>query len=130
MEKSPHILIVEDNYLSQKSLRLMLTRLGCASTLAKTGEQALQLIGDHVFQLVLMDIGLPGIDGIETTASIRTHIDVATLPIVALTGHVLAHEDPALLGFNAWLMKPVRLDVLSRTLASFITPPPDGACIE
>ena len=130
MDKSPHILVVEDNHLNQKSLRLMLTRLGYLSTLAKTGEQALQLISDQVFHLVLMDIGLPGIDGIETTAKIRAHVDFATLPIVALTGHVLAYEDPALLGFNAWLIKPVRLDVLSQTLALFITPPPDGACIE
>ncbi|GJM07230.1 MAG: hypothetical protein DHS20C10_09640 [marine bacterium B5-7] len=118
---SPHILIVEDNRINQKVLQLMLARLGYDSTVVESGEQALQVTAANTFQLVLMDIGLPGIDGIETTAGIRASLDRDVLPIVALTGHELEHENYESLGFNAWLIKPVSLDVLSRTLASFTT---------
>ena len=119
---SSHILIVEDNRINQKVLQLMLARLGYDSTVVETGEQALQEVTvANVFQLVLMDIGLPGIDGIETTAGIRANLDGDVLPIVALTGHELEYENYESLGFNAWLIKPVSLDVLSRTLASFTT---------
>ena len=80
------ILLVEDVDFNQEILADLLALRGWRAVMAKSGEEALErLAGDLNFQLILMDIGLPGMDGFETASKIRKNPNCAEIPILALT---------------------------------------------
>lgn len=89
-ERVMKILCVDDNEVNQKLLKEFVSRLGHIPTLAGSGEQALQLMKAEKFDLVLMDIELPGISGMGATKAIRAMPDreKAAIPVIALTGNV------------------------------------------
>ncbi|MBI4906528.1 MAG: PAS domain S-box protein, partial [Acidobacteria bacterium] len=84
------VLLVEDNLINQKVARALLNRLGCRVELAANGIEAVRMIGDFPFHLVLMDCQMPEMDGYEATAAIRRkECNGQHLPIVALTASAL-----------------------------------------
>lgn len=89
-ERVMKILCVDDNDVNQKLLKEFVGRLGHTPTLAGSGEQAIQLMKVEKFDMVLMDIELPGISGMGATRAIRSMPDraKAAIPIIALTGNV------------------------------------------
>lgn len=106
-----HILLAEDNLVNQEVARNMLELLGCKVTLASTGEQAVTLVAQQSFDLILMDCHMPHKDGFEATRDIRRSSpdnDSKTLPIIALTANIQSGIEQQCLaaGMNAYMSKP------------------------
>ncbi len=103
------ILIVEDNPVNQKVLATLLRKRGYEVDLANDGAQAVQLAAEKSYGLILMDIQMPGLDGIEATRLIRSFAESSRLPIIAVTAYTLNGEMQRCLeaGMNGYLPKPV-----------------------
>ncbi|MFC0199414.1 hybrid sensor histidine kinase/response regulator [Paracoccus rhizosphaerae] len=114
------ILVAEDNATNRLVARSMLNRLGQDVDFAEDGIAALEAVGRKKFDLLLMDISMPGMDGIEATRRIR-QMDgpQASIPILALTAHAGKTEHKACLsaGCNEVLTKPLELETLRRALS-------------
>ncbi len=113
------ILIVEDNAVNQKLIKRMLGNLGYEAKVVDTGQACIDECARERFDLVLMDIQMPGMDGFETTRHLRKQGDTAW--IVALTAHVMIEDRDRCLaaGMNDFLAKPIRLDALKDVMAEF-----------
>ncbi|MGI1677363.1 MAG: response regulator [Cellvibrionaceae bacterium] len=106
----PRILAVDDNPANLQLIGELLTDLGAEVTLAENGEEALEKYLPSVFDLIFMDIQMPGIDGLETTRRIRKiEKNNERTPIVALTAHAMTDQKAELLlaGLDDYLSKPV-----------------------
>ena len=108
--KGLKILVAEDNLVNQKLLQVVLGNLGCEVDVASNGQVAVEKVKTHSYDLVLMDIQMPGMGGYEATAIIRSQIS-KTLPILALTAAVLKEDEQKSLasGMNDFITKPVEL---------------------
>lgn len=113
---SLRVLIVEDNSINQKLMLRMHRQFGITSTLATSGIEAIRICQEQEFDLIFMDIQMPGLDGFETTRRLRS----AGCPswIVALTAHAMSEDRERCLsaGMNEFLSKPMRLESLRRVL--------------
>ena len=103
------VLVVEDNLINQRIMRELLNETGLDVTIAGDGLEALEVIRRQAFDLVLMDLQMPRMDGYQTTAEIREHHDRLSLPIVAMTAHGRDEDREKCLaaGMNDHLSKPV-----------------------
>ncbi len=108
------VLIVEDNTVNQRVFATILKREGYDVELASDGEQAIAALGRSAFSLVLMDIQMPGVDGLTATHRIRRNPAWASIPIVAVTAHSPAtHRELCLReGMDGFLTKPVNRTAL------------------
>lgn len=118
--KIPRVLAVDDNPANLKLLMILLEQAGVEAVPADSGEQVVQLCREAHFDLILMDIQMPGMDGIEATRILRTSTDGPNraTPIVALTAHALADEKRRLqdAGMNDYLAKPLDTELLRHAL--------------
>ena len=119
------ILVVEDTPMNQQLAIWTLEKLGCSVDIAENGEVALKKIRNDVYDLILMDLQMPGMDGLTAAHEIR-RIEVTEAlkmtPIVAMTAHVL-DEDRILAqkaGMQDFLIKPVSADEFQRVLTKFL----------
>jgi signal transduction histidine kinase/CheY-like chemotaxis protein len=119
------ILVVEDTPMNQQLAIWTLEKLGCSVDIAENGEVALKKIRTDVYDLILMDLQMPGMDGLTAAHEIR-RIEVTEAlkmtPIVAMTAHVL-DEDRILAkkaGMQDFLIKPVSADEFQRVLSKFL----------
>ncbi|MCA9571130.1 MAG: response regulator, partial [Myxococcales bacterium] len=113
------ILVVEDNLVNQKVVVGMLERLGCKAAVASGGAEALRAVEASPPDLVLMDLQMPGMDGLEATRRIRREFASVLHPwIIAVTAAAQAEDRRRSLdaGMNDYLAKPVRLVELRRAL--------------
>ncbi|MBN2886569.1 MAG: PAS domain S-box protein, partial [Chromatiaceae bacterium] len=121
------ILLVEDNALNQEVARRMLEKTRARVTLAHDGAEALERLDADTFDLVLMDVQMPVMDGLEATRRIRERgLD---LPVIALSASVMEddrHRARAA-GMNAYLAKPIDIQALYRTLCQWLDAKPQGA---
>jgi len=103
------VLIVEDNERSMKLFRDVLEVRGYLTLEATTGAKALDLATRHLPDVVLMDVQLPDVDGVEALRRIRTDARTAFLPVVAVTAQAMDGDRERFLraGFDAYLSKPV-----------------------
>ena len=104
-----NILLVEDNLLSQKVAKIILSNFACEIDTVLSGEQALSLIRQKKYDLVLMDIGLYDIDGFEVTKKIRSE-NYSKIPIIGLTANSISSEvkkEASSAGMNDILSKPL-----------------------
>jgi signal transduction histidine kinase/ActR/RegA family two-component response regulator len=119
------ILVVDDHAINRRALALMLEAVGATVALAEGGEQALVLLANEAFDVVLMDVNMPGMDGWETTRRLRAAEGPnRSVPVLAVTG---AAEDEALsachaAGMNGRVIKPIQTAELFAALAAL-----DGA---
>jgi signal transduction histidine kinase/DNA-binding response OmpR family regulator len=115
------LLIVEDNHDAAESLALVLDRAGHEVALADDGTQALERANQFRPEAVLLDIGLPGIDGYEVARQFRQCEELKQVPLIAMTGYGQAEDRRRSneAGFDAHLVKPVDPDVLEGILARF-----------
>ncbi|NTV63520.1 MAG: response regulator, partial [Oscillochloris sp.] len=114
------VLIAEDNPINQTVTLHLLERLGCQADVTANGVEALAAVIHAPYDVVLMDVEMPELDGEQTTRAIRTYGEMIYQPyIVALTAHALADDrDRAIAaGMNAYLSKPVQLEDLRVVLA-------------
>ena len=109
---SSNILLVDDDPLNRFFGQELLQKLGINAATADSGAEAIQQLQQHTFDLVLMDVSMPGMDGYETTQRIRYDSRFTDLPIIALTAHAIAGERERCLaaGMNDYLTKPFALD--------------------
>ena len=112
------ILIIEDNDKNMKLARDVLKAKGYATLEAVTGEEGVKLSKERVPDLVLMDIQLPGINGIEAFRQIRADAKTARIPVVALTASVTPTDRSEInaAGFDAFIGKPISLKEFLETL--------------
>ncbi len=105
------ILLVEDNEMNRDAISRLLERRGFAMFLAETGEEGVRLCAETLPDLVLMDLGLPGIDGFEATRQIKAAESTRHIPVVALTARALTSDRQAALdaGCDDYDLKPVDL---------------------
>jgi two-component system cell cycle response regulator DivK len=103
------ILVVEDNDKSMKLFRDVLRATGYDTLEATNGEDALELARTRAPALVLMDVQLPGIDGVEALARLRGDGRTASIPVLALTAQAMHGDEQRFLdaGFDGYLSKPV-----------------------
>jgi two-component system, cell cycle response regulator DivK len=105
------ILIIEDDSKSQKLVRDLLTFKGYEIIEAETGEEGVRLAQERRPSLVLMDIRLPGIDGIEALGRLRAEVATRGIPVMAMTASVMAGDRQKVLdaGFDAFQSKPLKI---------------------
>jgi len=105
------ILIVEDNDKNMKLVRDVLQAKGYATIEAVTGEDGIRLATEQKPDLILMDIQLPGINGIEALRVLRANPDTATIPAIAVTASVMQQDRKHITeaGFDGYLGKPLNL---------------------
>lgn len=119
-----HVLLVEDNQLNRRIAELYLVEMGIAVTQAYNGKHAVELIQENTdgFDLVLMDIQMPEMDGYQATTVIRKELALTSIPIVAMTAHVLSGERENVLaaGMNDYLPKPIIHSDLTNLLAAYL----------
>jgi PAS domain S-box-containing protein len=110
LRRRPYVLVVEDNEVNRLVLAEQLQQLGCEVEAAVDGEAALRAARATPFDLVLMDLQMPGIDGFETARRLRSETPAKTVPIIAISAHAGAREEARCreCGIDRLLSKPVR----------------------
>jgi CheY-like chemotaxis protein/HPt (histidine-containing phosphotransfer) domain-containing protein len=108
--------LAEDNPVNQKLFTAMLERAGIQVSLAKTGSEAVELALQESFDVAIMDVQMPEMDGLEAAAAIRSNERVAGghLPIIAITAHAMPGDRDMCFaaGMDRYLSKPVRMGTL------------------
>ncbi|WP_417728695.1 ATP-binding protein [Roseovarius sp.] len=117
-EHSLHALIVEDHKVNQMVARSYLERMGHTAVCVDSAEQALDMLNTERFDLVLMDVNLPGISGTEATRRIRAMPVARTLPVIGISAHVQDDEVEEQLdaGMDCFVAKPVSPERLAAAL--------------
>lgn len=126
MDDMPHILLVEDDTMISRLVRMMLETRGWLSTVVDDGEKAIRLCGDGSFDLVVMDLQIPVLSGFEAARQIRRlekEKGVPPVPIVALSAHVSRkiREECFRCGMNDYLPKPIHMEKFFATLEIHLT---------
>lgn len=119
-EQKTRILIAEDNATNQLIVSIMLERLGCSFEIASDGREALNAVKDRDFDLVLMDVSMPEMDGIEATKAIRKlKGKKSKVKIVALTAYAFDEDRQRVIaaGMDDFIAKPVSRTDLARVIA-------------
>jgi two-component system cell cycle response regulator DivK len=112
------ILVVEDNEKNMKLFRDVLVATGFQTLEATTGGEAINMASEHTPDLVLMDIQLPDLDGVQALHRLRANPRTATIPIVALTAQAMRGDRERFLaaGFDGYVSKPVNVRDLIETV--------------
>ncbi|MGV3558197.1 PAS domain S-box protein [Larkinella arboricola] len=120
-DREVNILVVEDNVMNQKLALQVLKRLGYTAQVAENGQIALELLQKTDFDLVLMDIQMPVMDGYTTTRHVRATLK-KQVPIIAMTAHALANEREQCLqsGMNDFIPKPFQIEELQRIIRKYL----------
>jgi CheY-like chemotaxis protein/anti-sigma regulatory factor (Ser/Thr protein kinase) len=125
--KSPNILLVEDDPAIREMIRMILSERNWQVTTAGNGREALTLWRSQPFDIILMDLQMPGMDGLETTRIIRQQEGERHIPIIALTAYARKEDEKNCLaaGMDGYLSKPLKLEQLYSTIKSHTeqTPP-------
>ncbi len=120
------VLVAEDNAVNQQVAMGFLDRAGHAAVVVSSGREVLATLEHHDFDLILMDVQMPGLDGLETTAAIRERERTtgAHIPIVALTAHVVKGDAERCLaaGMDGYVAKPLRARELFAAIESALDP--------
>ncbi len=120
------VLVAEDNVVNQMVVTSMLEKLGCKATIAGNGREAVDLYARGEYAVVLMDISMPEMDGVEATARIRAQQEKSgrTTPIIGVTAHAMTEDRQRCIdaGMDDYLPKPVKSDSLRRMLERWVKP--------
>ena len=113
-------LVVDDIPANRLIAEAMLKQLGWSVLLACDGREALRMLGSTTLDLVLLDISMPGMSGMEVCQNIRTNSALAELPVIAYTAHAQPEDRRNFIasGFNEVLIKPVNRETLASAVAA------------
>jgi len=117
------VLVAEDNQVNQRIAEKMLQRLGLKCHIVENGEQAVAEVLNKDYDLVLMDVNMPVLDGISATERIRDlSYPKSQVPIIALTANAMMEDRNRCLeaGMNGFVSKPIKLDLLKQAIASLL----------
>lgn len=117
--KGINILLVEDNDINQEIAKSLLSKIGAKVTCIDNGKGALTLLAEQEFDLVLLDIQMPDMDGYQVAKAIRGNVRFEKIPIIAITAHAMPEDRKAslLAGMNDHLSKPILPTQLMQTIA-------------
>ena len=117
------ILIVEDNEKNMKLVRDILRHNGHATIEAQTGGEGVRLASERRPDLILMDIQLPDIDGIEALRLVRADRALDAVPVIAVSASVMPDDQQKIVtsGFDAFVTKPINLKQFRDTVKLFLT---------
>jgi CheY-like chemotaxis protein len=117
-------LLAEDNAINQKIARVLLEKRGYSVTLAMNGRQALEQWEQNSFDVILMDVQMPEMDGFEATGVIRRQEKISgqRMPIIALTAHALKGDEERCLsaGMDSYVTKPIQAKQLFLAIESVL----------
>jgi len=118
----PKILVVEDNDRNRRLIRIILKAKGYEVIEAATAEEAIIQLKNEPVALILMDIQLPKMDGLELTRTIKENPDTRDIPIIALTAYAMKGDREKFLaaGCNGYIGKPVDTQELPNIVARFL----------
>ena len=118
------ILLVEDNDANRRVVRLMLAELGLEADEAASGLEAVERARHRHYDVILMDVQMPDIDGLEATRRIRAEQRGAPSVILALTANVMESDEARCreAGMNGYLSKPLRLNALEAAVVAIVSP--------
>jgi len=122
-KQTRRVLLVDDNRINRKALKSILESLGLLVKEASNGYEAIERVEKNTFDMVFMDIQMPGIDGYETSKQMRDkHLLGDHIPIIAVTayGRDATLEEALKSGMNDTLMKPIRKEELHRILEKYM----------
>ncbi len=116
------ILVIEDDQVIMNLIAILLEREGYAVVQAITAEAGITLAAEHPPDLILMDIALPGMDGLEATRILKTREATRTVPIVALTAQAMKEdaEKAARAGCDGFIAKPVSTRTFLAEIAGYL----------
>ncbi len=119
-QKTIRILVVEDNAFNLKIVTAMLKRMGIAHDSAENGKIAMERLKTQTYDLVLLDMHMPVMDGMETIAAIRSSPDFKDLMVIALTANAIVGDREKYIraGCNDYLSKPLKREVLQEKIRS------------
>jgi two-component system, cell cycle response regulator DivK len=119
------ILIIEDNEKNMKLVRDILQAKGFETMEAVSAEEGLALVKMHRFDLVLMDIQLPGMNGIEALECLRADEETNKIPVVAVTASVTMQDQSQITraGFDAFISKPISVKEFLETVNAIVGKP-------
>ena len=122
MSRAPYVLVVDDNPLNAKLITYALEVYDVASRVAKEANEALSLIASETPAVILMDVQLPGVDGLALTRQLRADARYRDLPIIAVTAYAMASDEQAaaLAGCTGYMAKPIDVRALGDLVLSLL----------
>ncbi|MBE1300327.1 MAG: response regulator [Alteromonadaceae bacterium] len=117
-----NVLLVEDMPVNQELANDLLVEKGASVTIANNGKEAVELLRANTFDLVLMDIQMPVMDGYEATSAIRTDLELAALPILAMSANVMSSDIAKAreVGMNDHIGKPFEVNEFYSTILTWL----------
>lgn len=121
IENAPVVLVVDDNAVNRNVASEILRKVGCEVESAKGGREAIELALNHVFDLILMDVQMPGIDGVEATKILRSKMGENVPKIFVMTAYAMKNDKKRLLaaGFDDYIAKPIRAETLINKIRNY-----------
>lgn len=115
------ILYVEDNFENKLFVRRVIESMGHEMIEAETGLDSLTLAAEESPDLILMDINIPGMDGLETTMKLKQNTELAHIPVIALTANAMKGDRERCLaaGCDGYMQKPVGVSDLRREIQTY-----------
>lgn len=115
------ILYVEDNFENKLFVRRVIESMGHEMLEAETGLDSLVIAAEKIPDLILMDVNIPGMDGLETTAKMKQNPRLAHIPVIALTANAMKGDKERCLaaGCDGYMQKPVGVSDLRREIARY-----------
>jgi CheY-like chemotaxis protein len=126
MSEPRHALVCDDNQLNSRLVAVFLKKLGWQTQIVDSGEAALAAVSARAFDLVLLDMRMPGMTGEEVCRRIREDQRHAALPVIAYTAHSTPEEKERILasGFSGLLVKPTSFADLREACEGLFTAAP------
>ncbi len=117
-----NVMVVEDNEKNRKLMRVILKAKGFSVIEATTGEEALNILKNQKPDIILMDIQLPGVDGLTLTKQIKADATSSAIPIIAVTAHAMKGDEQKILdaGCDGYISKPVNTQELPFIVEKYI----------
>ncbi len=130
-DKKRHILVAEDNAVNQKLAKRMLEKLGYRVSIANNGLEAIRMYQKGRFDLILMDVQMPEMDGLTATRNIReieSTLNEERIPIIALTAHAMQGDREKCLeaGMDDYITKPIKRQELEETIQRYVEKSKEG----
>ena len=120
----PHVLVVDDNTLNRRLTSHLLNELGAETSVASSAVECFEKLAEGGIDIVLMDVQMPVMDGLDATRHIRSLGDYDSLPIIALTADAMVGDRERCIeaGMNDYLTKPLRREELLRVVRAYAPP--------
>jgi CheY-like chemotaxis protein len=119
---TPKVLLVEDNLLNLELATDLLEACGIEVISANTGEIAVKLAQEQMPDLILMDLSLPGMDGLQATAALKANPQTRLIPVVAVTAHAMKGDEQKALdaGCEGYITKPIDTRMFPTLVAQYL----------